>query len=58
VVLTVAMLGNATVPALVGYGMQATSDLALPLFVAVWVIGCLWIVTALRGVTQRVESRE
>lgn len=58
VVLTVAMLGNATVPALMGYGMQATSDLALPLFVAVAVAGCLGIVTALRGATQRVASRE
>jgi fucose permease len=55
-VLTTAMLGNATVPALVGYGMQATSDLALPLFVAVALAGCLATVTAIRA--QRVESRE
>ena len=58
VVLTVAMLGNATVPALIGYGMQATSDLALPLFVAVALAGCLGVVLALRGPVQRVASRE
>lgn len=58
VVLTIAMLGNATIPALIGYGMQATSDLALPLFVAVAVAGCLGIAVALRAATQRVESRE
>jgi fucose permease len=62
VVLTVAMLGNATVPALFGFGMRATSDLALPAFTAVAVCACLGIVTALRRVTRReaqsVESRE
>jgi fucose permease len=58
VVLTVAMLGNATVPALVGFGMRATSDLALPLFAAVAVAGCLAAVVALRRLTQRVESKE
>jgi MFS transporter, FHS family, glucose/mannose:H+ symporter len=58
VVLTVAMLGNATVPALIGYGMRATSDLALPLFVAVALAGCLCVVLALRGATQRVASKE
>jgi len=58
VVLTVAMLGNATIPAFIGYGMQATSDLALPLFVGVAVAGCLAVVTVLRGAVQRVESRE
>jgi fucose permease len=58
VVLTVAMLGNATVPALIGYGLQATSALVLPLFVAVALFGCLSIVAALRVRTQRVESRE
>lgn len=58
VVLTIAMLGNATVPTVIGYGMQATSDLALPAFVAVAVAGCLSIVTALRRATQRVDSRE
>jgi len=58
VVLTVAMLGNATVPTLIGYGMQATSDLALPLFVAVAVLGCLGVVVTLRRHTQSVESRE
>ena len=52
------MLGNATIPALIGYGMQATSDLALPLFVAVAVAACLGIVLTLRRRTQRVESRE
>jgi fucose permease len=57
VVLTVAMLGNATIPAVIGYGMQATSDLALPAFVGMAVVGCLAIVAALRR-TQRVESRE
>lgn len=57
VVLTVAMLGNATVPTVIGYGMRATSDLALPLYVAIAVLGCLGIVTALRR-GQRVESRE
>jgi MFS transporter, FHS family, glucose/mannose:H+ symporter len=57
VVLTIAMLGNATVPTIIGFGMQATSDLALPLFVAVPVAGCLAIVAALRR-AQRVESRE
>jgi fucose permease len=58
VVLTVAMLGNATVPALIGYGMRATSDLALPLFVLAAVLCCLVVVVTLRRVTQRVESRE
>jgi MFS transporter, FHS family, glucose/mannose:H+ symporter len=48
-VLTVAMLGNAAVPALIGYGLQATSVLALPLFVAVGVAGCLAIVVVLRA---------
>lgn len=48
VVLTVAMLGNATVPALIGYGLEVTSALVLPLFVAVPVAGCLGIVAALR----------
>jgi FHS family glucose/mannose:H+ symporter-like MFS transporter len=57
VVLTVAMLGNATVPTVIGYGMQATSDLALPLYVAIAVLGCLGIVAALRR-SQRVASRE
>jgi hypothetical protein len=58
VALTVAMLGNATVPALIGFGMRATSDLALPLFVLVAVTGCLVGVVMLRRRTQRVESRE
>ena len=66
VVLTVAMLGNATVPTVIGYGMQATSDLALPLFVAMGVAGCLAIVVTLRArttssdvrSTQSVESSE
>ncbi|MBB4907899.1 MFS transporter [Actinophytocola algeriensis] len=48
-VLTVAMLGNAAVPALIGYGLQATSVLALPLFVAVALAGCLGIAVALRA---------
>jgi len=59
VVLTIAMLGNATIPALIGYGMQATSDLALPLFVGVTLACCLGVVLALRrSAGQRVESRE
>jgi fucose permease len=58
VALTVAMLGNATVPTLIGYGMRATSDLALPAFVAVGVFGCLAIVVVLRGVAQRVDDKE
>ncbi|HEX6357883.1 MFS transporter [Actinophytocola sp.] len=58
VVLTVAMLGNATIPALIGYGLQTTSALALPLFVAVALASCLAIVVALRVRTQSVESRE
>jgi fucose permease len=58
IVLTVAMLGNATVPAVMGYGMQATSDLALPAFVLVAVAGCLAVVMTLRRKLQRVASRE
>jgi hypothetical protein len=46
------------VPALIGFGMRATSDLALPLFVLVAVTGCLVGVVMLRRRTQRVESRE
>jgi fucose permease len=52
VVLAVAMLGNASVPALIGWGLQSTSALALPLFVAVAVAACLGVVTALRGRTR------
>lgn len=52
VVLTLAMLGNATVPALIGYGLQATSPLALPLFVAAGIVACLGIVAALRARTR------
>ncbi|MGB3444723.1 MAG: MFS transporter [Actinophytocola sp.] len=48
-VLTVAMLGNATVPTVIGYGLQATSPLALPLFVAIALAGCLGIVLVLRA---------
>jgi fucose permease len=58
VVLTVAMLGNATVPTLIGYGMRATSDLALPLFVLVAVMGCLVVVVTLRRRTQSAASSE
>lgn len=47
-VLTVAMLGNATVPTVIGYGLQATSPLALPLFVVLPLAGCLGLVTAMR----------
>jgi fucose permease len=54
-VLTVAMLGNAAVPAVIGYGLEATSVLALPLFVAVALAGCLAIVTALR---TKAEDRQ
>ena len=53
VVLTLAMLGNATVPAVVGYGLEATSPLALPLFVLAPIAGCLGIVAVLR-----VKARE
>ncbi|MFC4858633.1 MFS transporter [Actinophytocola glycyrrhizae] len=55
-VLTVAMLGNAAVPALIGFGLEATSVLALPLFVAVALAGCLGIVVALRA--RAVERQE
>lgn len=48
VVLTTAMLGNATVPALIGFGLEATSALALPLFVAVTVAACAVVVAVLR----------
>jgi fucose permease len=58
IVLTVAMLGNATVPALIGYGMRGTSDLALPLFVLVALVGCLGVAVTLRRRVQSVESRE
>jgi len=50
--LTIAMLGNATIPTVIGYGMQATSDLALPLYVAIAVSGCLVIVAILRSRTR------
>lgn len=51
-VLTVAMLGNAAVPALIGYGLEATSVLALPLFVAVALAGCVGIAVALRATAR------
>jgi fucose permease len=53
VVLTTAMLGNATVPALIGWGLQSTSALALPLFVAVALSGCLGIVVVLGSRTRQ-----
>lgn len=56
--LTVAMLGNAAVPALIGYGLQATSVLALPLFVAVALAGCLAIAVALRTRARDREPQE
>jgi fucose permease len=52
VVLTVAMLGNASIPALIGFAMQSTSDLALPLYVALAVAACLAAVVALRARTR------
>jgi FHS family glucose/mannose:H+ symporter-like MFS transporter len=52
IVLAVAMLGNATVPALIGWGLQSTSALALPLFAAVALSGCVGIVVALRSRTR------
>lgn len=52
VVLTVAMLGNATIPALIGYAMQSTSDLALPLYAGLAVAACLAIVVTLRARTR------
>lgn len=54
--LTIAMLGNATIPTLIGFGMQSTSDLALPLFVAVAVSGCLVITMILRRRTRLVHE--
>ncbi len=54
-VITAAMLGNASLPAFIGYGMQATSDLALPLLVAVPVVACL-AVTIVLGRRTRVRQ--
>lgn len=51
-VLTTAMLGNASVPALIGFGLDATSPLVLPAFVAGPVAGCAAIVFWLRGRTR------
>lgn len=48
IVLTTAMLGNATMPALIGFGMAVTSALALPLYVAVTVAACAVVVAVLR----------
>jgi MFS transporter, FHS family, glucose/mannose:H+ symporter len=45
---TAAMVGNVTLPAAIGYTMQATSNLALPALVAVPVLACLAITAALR----------
>ena len=53
VVLTVAMLGNTIVPAVIGYGLQATSPLALPLFVVVPMAGCLAIALVTRARARR-----
>jgi fucose permease len=55
-VLTVAMLGNAAVPTVIGYGLQATSPLALPLFVAVPLAGCLGLVAAMRVRTRQPQD--
>jgi MFS transporter, FHS family, glucose/mannose:H+ symporter len=49
VLVAAAMIGNITLPAAVGYSMQATSNLALPLLVAVPVLGSLTVVTILRS---------
>jgi MFS transporter, FHS family, glucose/mannose:H+ symporter len=46
-VLTLAMLGNSAVPALIGFGMEGTSVFALPLFVGASVACCLGIVVVL-----------
>jgi fucose permease len=53
VVLSIAMLGNATVPAVIGYGLQATSPLVLPLFVALPMAGCLGIAFATKARERR-----
>ncbi len=58
VVLTVAMLGNAAVPAAIGYGLQSTSDLALPLFAGMSVAACLGVVALLRARTRTVRVWE
>jgi fucose permease len=51
-VLTTAMLGNASVPAVIGFGLDATSPLVLPAFVVVPVAGCAAIVLWLRSRTR------
>jgi len=51
-VITAAMLGNASLPAFVGYGMQATSDLALPLLVALPVVACILVTLVLSRRTR------
>ncbi len=54
-VLTTAMLGNASVPAVIGFGLDATSPLALPAFVVTPLAGCAAIVLWLRS-RARVSS--
>lgn len=56
IVLSVAMLGNAAMPAVVGFGLQSTSDLALPAFVAVPVLGALAVAVVLRARTREVSA--
>lgn len=46
-VIASAMLGNAALPAVIGYSMQASSALLLPALVAVPVVTCLAIVSVL-----------
>jgi MFS transporter, FHS family, glucose/mannose:H+ symporter len=48
VIATAGMVGNVALPAAVGYSMQATSHLALPVLVTVPVLACLAITAALR----------
>ncbi|WP_291407931.1 sugar MFS transporter [Actinophytocola sp.] len=56
VLLTAAMIGNVTLPAAIGYSMQATSELALPALVAVPVAVCLTITLVLRHRAGRAPS--
>lgn len=56
VVLTAAMIGNVTLPAAIGYSMQATSALVLPVLVAVPVAACLAITLVLRRRAGRVPT--
>lgn len=52
VVITAAMVGNVTLPAAIGYAMQATSNLALPALIAIPVLSCLTLAAILRRRTS------